>query len=30
MAKYILAGQFTTGKKILLDWNPGQGLIIKQ
>ena len=30
LAKYILTGQFSTGKKILLDWNPGQGLIIKQ
>ncbi len=30
LAKYILAGQFTSGKKIMLDWDPHQGLIITQ
>ena len=30
LAKYILAGQFTSGKKIMLDWEPHQGLIITQ
>ncbi len=30
LAKYILAGQFTSGKKIMLDWEPHQGLVITQ
>ena len=30
MARYILAGKFTAGKKIMLDWNSSQGLIVTQ
>jgi len=30
LARDILAGQFTTGKSIMLDWNPQEGLIITQ
>lgn len=30
LAKQILTGQFTTGKKIMLDFSPQQGLIITQ
>ena len=30
LARHILAGQFTTGKSIMLDWNPQEGLIITQ
>ena len=30
LAKHILAGQFTSGKSIMLDWSPQEGLIITQ